>query len=122
MPKKWIITLVCAGLVLTACSSGATSTSIPATEVIATIANALPPDVALNVQNRVGEMLNTPVENLQLESIQQMEWPNGCLGLPEQAEVCNEAMTPGWLLVFNVNGQKYRFRIDQTGTVVRQEP
>ena len=90
--------------------------------MIATIANALPPDVAVNVQNRVGEILNTPVENLQLESIQQMEWPNGCLGLPEQAEVCTEAITPGWLLVFNVNGQKYRFRIDQTGTVVRQEP
>jgi hypothetical protein len=107
-----------------ACSAGATNTSIPvpATEVIATVVNALPPDVALNVQNRVSEILKTPVENLQLESIEQMEWPNGCLGLPEQAEVCTEAITPGWLLVFNVNGQKYRFRIDQAGTVVRQEP
>jgi len=122
MPKKWIIALVCAGLVLAACSSGTSSTSIPATEVIATVANALPPDVALNVQNQVSEILQTPIEDLKLESIEQMQWPNGCLGLPVQAEACTEAITPGWLLVFNVNGQQYRFRIDQTGTVVRQEP
>jgi hypothetical protein len=120
MQKKWIIALVCIGLVLAACSSS--GTDIPATQVIATVANSLPPDVALNVQNRVSELLNTSVEDLKLESIQQMEWPNGCLGLPEQAEVCTDAVTPGWLLVFNVNGQKYRFRIDQTGTIVRQEP
>jgi hypothetical protein len=114
--------LVCAGLLLTACGSGATSTSIPATQVMATVASSLPPDVALNVQNRVSEILKTPVESLQLQSIEQKDWPNGCLGLPQEAEVCTEAVTPGWLLVFNVDGQSYRFRIDQTGTVVRQEP
>jgi hypothetical protein len=120
MSSKWIIVLVCAVLTLSGCSSA--GTDIPPTEMIATAVNALPPDVAVNVQNRVSEILKTPVESLQLESIQEMEWPNGCLGLPEEAEVCTEALTPGWLLVFNVNGQQYRFRIDQTGTVVRQEP
>jgi len=122
MLKKWIVALVCAGFILTGCSSEPTDTPIPATEVIATVASALPPDVALNVQNRVSETLMVPVEDLKLESIEQMQWPNGCLGLPEQAEVCTEAVTPGWLLVFNAGGQQYRFRIDQTGTVVRQEP
>ena len=107
-------------VILSGCSS--TATDMPPTEMIATAVNALPPDVALNVQNRVSEILNMPVESLQLESIDEMEWPNGCLGLPEEAEVCTEAITPGWLLVFNANGQEYRFRIDRTGTVVRQEP
>ena len=120
MSRKWIIALVCTGIILTGCSSA--GTDIPPTEMIATAVNALPPDVALNVQNRVSEILGIPVESLQLESIQDMEWPNGCLGLPEEAEVCTEAITPGWLLVFKANGQEYRFRIDRTGTVVRQEP
>lgn len=121
MPKKWIIALLCAVLVLSACSSAST-TEIPVTQVVATVENALPPDVALNVSNQVSEILKTPVESLKLESIEPKDWPNGCLGLPEQAEVCTEAITPGWLLVFTANGQQYRFRIDKSGTIVRQEP
>lgn len=121
MHKKWILALVLVGLVLTACSPGATSTAIP-TEVIATVTSSLPPDVALNVQNQVSEILKVSAQDLKLESIEPKDWPNGCLGLPQEAEVCTEAITPGWLLVFTANGQQYRFRIDQTGTVVRQEP
>ena len=84
--------------------------------------DVLPPDVALNLQNRVSEILGVPVESIQLNSIEQMDWPDGCLGLPEPDEACTDAITPGWLVAFTVDGQEYRFRVDQTGTVIRQEP
>jgi hypothetical protein len=120
MPKKWIMSLVCASLLLAAC--GANGRDVSVTQVIPALEDVLPPDVALNIRNRVSEILGVPVESIQLKSLEQMEWPNGCLGLPEPDEVCTEAITPGWLLVFSADGQDYRFRADQTGTVIRREP
>ena len=120
MPKILILSLVCASLVLAAC--GTSGTEIAVTQVIPLLEDVLPPDVALNIRNQVSEILGVPVESIQLKSVEQTEWPNGCLGLPEPEEVCTEVITPGWLLVFHVDGQEVRFRADQTGTVIRREP
>jgi hypothetical protein len=62
------------------------------------------------------------VHRLEITNVEQMEWPDGCLGLPEGDEACVEAITPGWLLTFNIDNQEYKYRVDQTGTVIRQEP
>ena len=120
MTKILILSLVCASLVLAAC--GGSSTEIAVTQVIPVLEDVLPPDVALNIRNQVSQILGVPVESIELNSIEPMDWPDGCLGLPEPDEVCTEAITPGWLLVFSADGQEYRFRADQTGTVIRQEP
>ena len=120
MTKVWIMTVLIAGAMLGACSSA--QTNAPATEVNPALENALPPDVALNVQNFISESLAVPLENIEITNVEQMDWPDGCLGLPEGDEACVQAITPGWLLTFNINGQEYRYRVDQTGTVIRQEP
>src|SRR5215207_9765356 len=104
MPKKWIMSLLCAGLLLAACSANATDVPAIATQLIPALEDVLPPDVALNIRNQVSEILGVPVETIQLESVEQTEWPNGCLGLPEPDEVCTEVITPGWLLVFTADG------------------
>ena len=130
MLKKWILVpLICASIVLTACGAvpiteSALPTAIP-TEIltaVASLADAVPPDVASNIQNKVSEILGVPVESIQFRSVEAQEWPNGCLGLPEPDEACTEAIVPGWLVVFVADGQEYRFRVDQTGTVIRREP
>jgi len=120
MTKKWIVVLLCAGFVLAAC--GTNQSNAPATEMNPALEDALPPDVALNVQNQISQTLAVPLENIQIQSVEKMDWPNSCLGLPEGDEVCAEVITPGWLLTFNINNQVYRYRVDTTGTVIRQEP
>jgi len=123
MFRKWIVPLVLlAGLVLGACSGTGTDVPVAVTEVIPALEDVLPPDVALNIRNQVSEILGVPVESIALKTIEQMEWPDSCLGLGGPDESCAQAVTPGWLLVFTANGQEYRFRADQTGTVIRQEP
>jgi hypothetical protein len=123
MSKKLIVSLVCASLLLAACSAAGTNIPpVAVTQVLPILEDVLPPDVALTIRNRVSEILGVPVESIQLQSMEQMEWPDGCLGLPEADEVCTEAITPGWLLVFNVDGEEIRFRVDQTGTMIRREP
>ena len=118
--KYWILTLLFAGVILGACSSN--QANPPATQVDPALANVLPPDVALNVQNFISESLVVPLESIQITNVEQKDWPNGCLGLPEGDEACIEAITPGWLLTFNINNQEHKYRVDQTGTVIRQEP
>lgn len=123
MPIKLIVSLVLASVLLAACGAGGTEIpTIAVTQVIPVLEDVLPPDVALNIRNQVSEILGVPVESIQLESIEPMEWPDSCLGLGGPDESCAQAVTPGWLLVFSANGQEYRFRADQTGTVIRQEP
>ncbi|HLO16424.1 MAG TPA: hypothetical protein VK206_16450 [Anaerolineales bacterium] len=120
MPKKWIVVLVTAGLVLAACS--ASRTDVPATQVNPDLQNVLPPDVALNVQNQISATLGVALENIKIEKVEQMDWPDSCLGLPEANEVCAQVVTPGWMLTFNINGQRYQYRVDKTGTIIRQQP
>ena len=122
MLNKWIVLLVFASLLLGACGTGGTDVPAAVTQVMPVLEDVLPPDVALAIRDRVSEILGVPVESIQLTSIEEMDWPDGCLGLPEPDEVCTEAITPGWLLVFTADGQEYRFRVDQTGTVIRREP
>lgn len=111
--------LLLAGLALASCSSNQSPQATPENPALE---EALPPDVALNVQNFVSESLVVPVESIQIENVEKKDWPNGCLGLPQGDEACVEAITPGWLLTFNINNQEYRYRVDETGTVIRQEP
>jgi hypothetical protein len=120
MPNKWMIVLVCAGLLLAACTTS--GTDVPATQVNPALEEALPPDVALTIRNQISELLGISVESIQIENLEKMDWPNSCLGLPQADEACAEVITPGWLLTFNIDGQEYRFRANETGTVIRQEP
>ena len=112
--------LVLTGVLLAACSTS--RTDVPATQVNPDLENVLPPDVALNVQNQISQTLGVAIEKMQITKVEKMDWPNGCLGLPQGDEVCTEAITPGWSLTFNIDGKEYKYRVDKTGTIIRQEP
>ena len=120
MSKYWILVVLLAGVILSACASS--QANPPATQVDPALENVLPPEVALNVQNFISESMAVPLASIQITSVEQKDWPNGCLGLPEGDEACVEAITPGWLLTFNIDNQEYKYRVDQTGPVIRQEP
>jgi hypothetical protein len=120
MRKRLIVVLMLTGFILAACSTSQTGRS--ATQVNPNLKNVLPPGVALNVQNQISQTLGVAVENIKITQVEPKDWPNACLGLPQGNEVCAELVTPGWLLTFNINGQEYNYRVDKTGTVIRQEP
>jgi hypothetical protein len=112
--------LLLAGLAIASCSSNQGNSQV--TPANPALEQALPPDVALNVQNFISESMGVPVESIEIKNVEKKDWPNGCLGLPQGDEACVDAITPGWLLTFNINNQEYRYRVDKTGTVIRQEP
>ena len=120
MTKYWILVWLLAGALLGACTSS--QANAPATQANPALEDVLPPDVALNVQNFISETMAVAAESIQIKNVEQMDWPDGCLGLPEGDEACVEAITPGWVLTFDIDNQEYKYRVDQSGTDIRQEP
>ena len=59
---------------------------------------------------------------VQLVSLAREEWPNTCLGLPQEGENCDPLPTPGWRITFSIYGELHVYRSDLGGNVVRPEP
>lgn len=120
MFKKLSVLVVLASILLTACNL---NLAVHATEAVPSIvAKALPPEVAIEIQNQLSETLGVATDRIEIETVEQRDWPNSCLGLAEPDEVCAEVITPGWLVIFSIDGTEYRYRVDEIGTNIRQEP
>ena len=79
----------------------------------------LPPQAILQAQQWLAAQLSAAVEQVQIIDVQQAEWTDSCLGLGRPSESCLQAITPGWRAVFEINGQRYEVRTDETGSVIR---
>lgn len=79
----------------------------------------LPPEAVLEAQRWLAGQLSTAVEQVQLIEVEQAEWTDSCLGLGQPNESCLQAITPGWRAIFEINGQHYEVRTDETGSTIR---
>ncbi len=85
-------------------------------------AAAAPAQVTQAAQSRLAAALGVSAAQVQLVSADETQWPNACLGLTSPGQACADEVTPGWRLVFNVNGQQYEVRTNDTASVVRWQP
>jgi hypothetical protein len=106
--------LVGIGLLLAACSP----TTLPTEPAIIPPGGA--PEAVNEVLQTVSRMEGVPIESVQLVNFEAREWPDGCLGLPEPEEQCIQVITPGYLVVLQVNGEQFEYRTDETGSIIRQ--
>jgi Sporulation and spore germination len=79
----------------------------------------MPPEAVLDGQRVLAQELNIAVEIVQLIESEPVEWTDACLGLGRADEGCLTVITPGWRAIFEVNGQRYEVRTDQSGDIVR---
>ena len=56
---------------------------------------------------------------VQVISVTAQEWPDACLGLADEGEVCAQVITSGYLVTLGLSGNEYTFRTDVDGDVVR---
>jgi hypothetical protein len=73
------------------------------------------------VRSFAADELGISEDMVLVQSVTEMEWPNACLGLAEEDEMCAEVITPGYQIVVEVGGDSYTYRTDMTGGVVRPE-
>jgi hypothetical protein len=82
----------------------------------------IPPELLRDAQEWLAAQLNMLADEVQVVAVEQVEWTDSCLGLGQANESCLAAPTPGWRLVFEVNGERHEVRTDDTGTAFRLAP
>ncbi len=63
----------------------------------------------------------TASDDIQVLSYSEQEWPDGCLGLGGEDEMCTMALVPGYEVVVEVNEETRTFRTDMEGMLIREE-
>lgn len=56
---------------------------------------------------------------LEVVDITEETWPDGCLGLAEDGEMCAQVLVPGWEITIESEEQRWVYRTNETGTVLR---
>jgi hypothetical protein len=76
-------------------------------------------EAAQQARRRLAQTLGVAADQLQIVSVEHVDWPNSCLGLAQPGEMCTQVITPGWRVVFQADGRRVEVRTDETGQVVR---
>jgi hypothetical protein len=62
--------------------------------------------------------LNLTADQIKVVSVQEMEWPDGCLGVVHIGMQCTDVIVPGFLVILEANGVQYEFHTNQDGSLV----
>lgn len=71
------------------------------------------------VLDAIAAELGVAPEAIQVTRAEAVEWPDTSLGCPRPGEVYAQVITPGFLLVIDVEGDAVEFHSDERGNVVR---
>jgi hypothetical protein len=118
--KITVVVLILLSLAFaTACAPVATPGPGAGGESTPELPAGLPPEVILAAQQWLSDQLGVEIEQVAIVTVEQAEWSDSCLGLGGPAESCAAVITPGWLAVFELNGQQYEVRTNDTGSEIR---
>ncbi|MGD8585633.1 MAG: META domain-containing protein, partial [Chloroflexota bacterium] len=125
IPKRMLIILLSGLLlsILVACGGDEEPVATPVPEEAPAAEEAEQASDAALAAARVAlaEYLTIPVDNLELGTIEEAEWPDACLGLANPDEMCAQMITNGYLINFSYQGESYAVRTDLSGDTARVE-
>jgi hypothetical protein len=58
-------------------------------------------------------------EQIKVVGVDEGEWPDTCLGLPQPGESCTQVATPGYIVTLEAEGGQYTYNVDQNLTAAR---
>ena len=53
-----------------------------------------------------------------MNSVQAVQWPDGCLGIQPVGVMCNQMVTPGYRVILEAIGNQYEYHTNQSGDEV----
>lgn len=53
---------------------------------------------------------NIQSASIKVVSMDEVEWPDGCLGIPQLDRMCTQVIVPGYRVMLEVNGRQYEAR------------
>jgi hypothetical protein len=123
----WLIVVVLSAVLVVAvgCGGGGGTAEPTPTEVVsggtpdggAQIDRTLPP-VAAAIEDLAGRFEAAP-EEVEVLAVERAEWPDACLGVPQEDEACAQVITPGYEVKLRLGPNVYTYRTDETGANVR---
>ena len=120
MPRRLVVELVGATLLLTACGPVATSTALTPTSptsVAPSPSPESPPSVRAALAD-AAQHIGVPVDQLRVEQLQATQWPDSALGCPRPGMMYSQIVTPGYLVVISGAGKLLEYHTDAGSRVV----
>ena len=77
------------------------------------------PSGALAAQKLLSIQLGIPLEQVQIKSVESVDFPDSCLGAPRSSEICTPVVTPGLRVSFAALGMVHEFHTDVEGYDLR---
>jgi hypothetical protein len=119
-------------LILTACAAEAGATEEPSTpeteETSAPTENSteaptespaeLTP-VEDAVVARLAENLGMSPADITVVSTEEVDWPDGCLGIQMEGLMCTQVIVPGFRVILEANGREVEYRTNEAGTQIQ---
>jgi hypothetical protein len=84
----------------------------------AAAAGSAPPagtDVITASVQALADQLKIKPADIKVTSVEDVMWPNSCLGNALPNQKCLDVITPGYKIILSANGQTYEYHADQTG-------
>lgn len=66
----------------------------------------------------LAQRLGVTADEVRLISIESQQWSDASLGCPQEGFMYAQVITPGYLIVLEVQDQRYEYHTDQAGNVV----
>lgn len=74
---------------------------------------------AVPVVARLAQLLQVSAEEISVTQVARADWPNSCLGLAAEGEICAQVITPGFAVSLIANEQRFDYRTDESGRRIR---
>lgn len=77
------------------------------------------PTAASTAQAELAQLLGVDSTTVSVLAVETRQWPDACLGLANQVEVCAQQITEGYQIVMQAVGAIFTMRTNQDGSQVR---
>ncbi|MEM1168544.1 MAG: hypothetical protein AAGJ08_05540 [Cyanobacteria bacterium P01_H01_bin.35] len=82
----------------------------------------IPNEIVNAVRKDLSSQIGIAPETIKVNEVSQETWPNTCLGLPKNDELCGQRLVEGWRLVLSDGEHEWVYRTDNGGKLMRVEP
>jgi hypothetical protein len=83
--------------------------------------SSLPKSIETAIRQDLSRRTNLKEDQFVLKQSSRQTWPDGCLGLGGNDELCTQALVNGWRVVMGYKDKTWVYRTDDTGMAVRLE-
>ena len=96
----------------------------PASEPVATgaaspVAGSIPiPQEIAPVITAIAEDLDVPASSVQVVTVEPRDWLDSSLGCPQPDMLYAQVITPGYLILVEVSGERFEYHADERGNIV----